>query len=149
MITKYFFAIFYFFLTSCTTNFFSISSKDDLNIIIEDSYIAYSGLNADGTDINAMLSYCTLSISTNNITTFKECEEIVNRYLQMAETEYISPNYSYIAGSNEVLIVSNFFFRTISHFEASGTKVSSVPEQIFELSQHLVNKIHKSEFEKK
>lgn len=135
-------------LFSCTT----IPSGDpkDLNAIIDLSYQQYVELDADGTDINAMLSYLSLNLMTNSNkrTTWSEYSERINKYLLMAEKENISPNYTILAGSNEIFVVSNFFHNTLSSLKNSQVEQSEVPWQISPVAQSLLIRIHESEYDK-
>lgn len=149
---KHFLAIFALTFTtmlfSCTT--IPPESSKDLNTIIENSYQEYIDLNADGTDINAMLSYLSLDLMTNSNkrTTWTEYKKKVNQYLLMAEKEHISPNYTILAGSNEVVIVSNFFHKVIFSLQESQVEQAEVPWQVSPVVQNLLIKIHESEYGK-
>lgn len=135
-------------LFSCAT----IPPEDskDLNTIIDNSYQQYVELDADGTDINAMLSYLSLNLMTNSNkrTTWAEYRQKINQYLLMAEKENISPNYTLLAGSNEVVIVSNFFHAVVSSLKSSQVEQAEVPWQISPVAQALLIKIHESEYDK-
>ena len=66
----------------------------------------------------------------------------------MAEKEHISPNYTILAGSNEVVIVSNFFHKVILSLQESQVEQAEVPWQVSPVVQNLLIKIHESEYGK-
>ena len=142
---KIFYILFLIFVFGCH----SLSGKYvDVNDIIVDAYSSYSDLNADGMDINAMLSYLCLKIATNRVDEWDTYYILINDYLLMAENDHISPNYIYTAGSNEVVVVSNFFYNLIGYYKWSRSSFRALPSQLFSVSQSLATKINKSEFKK-
>jgi hypothetical protein len=66
----------------------------------------------------------------------------------MAETEGISQNYTLVAGTNEIYIVSNFFSLAILELKNSETQLREVPYQLSTISQTLLLKIHNNEYGK-
>jgi hypothetical protein len=120
----------------------------DASSIIQESFDQYVELQADGADINAMLSYCSLEFYLRTPTSWEGDKELVNNYLTMASTEYISPNYTLLAGSNEVTVVSNFLIQVICYLESNRVTNFEVPSQISSFSQDLIISIHNSEYEK-
>lgn len=134
---------------SCATVPLNPDYKDvNPETLVSDSYQQYIKLNADGTDINAMLAYCCLKFYLISPPSFDSNKTFLNDYLITASTEYISVNYPLVAGSNEVSVVSNFLFKTIGYLENTRVSAKEAPEQISSISQNLIVSIHEREFEK-
>ena len=136
-------------LASCATVPLNPDCKDvNPETLVSDSYQQYIDLNADGTDINAMLAYCCLKFYLIEPPSLDSSKTFLNEYLKTAATEHISVNYPLTAGSNEVSIVSNFLFKTICYLENTRVSAKESPEQISSISQSLIVSIHEREFEK-
>lgn len=135
--------------SSCTTIPLNPDCKDvNPETLVTDSYQQYIALDADGTDINAMLAYCCLKLYLVESPSWDSDRQLISDYLKMASTEHISLNYSLIAGSNEVSVVSNFLFKTICYLENSRVSLKEVPEQVSSISQSLIIAIHEREYDK-
>ena len=137
-------------LSSCRSVQVQTAQKDILAETIENAYQEYLGRDADGTDINAMLSYFPLSLMTNrnSRSTWDDYFIRLNEYLVMAEQEHISQNYSIVAGTNEIFVVSNFFASVISGAKQNGMKFTEVPYHLSSTAQELLLKIHNNEYKK-
>ena len=137
---------------ACKTIGVSVSETKESNdnLIVKNAYQEYLGRNADGTDINAMLSYFPLSLMTNrnSRSTWDDYFILLNEYLVMAEQEHISQNYSLVAGTNEIFVVSNFFASVISGAKQNGMKFTEVPYHLSSTAQELLLKIHNNEYKK-
>lgn len=138
------------FLTSCQSILVQPVQKNSAELVIESSYLEYLNRDADGTDINAMLSYFPLDLMTNYSQRFvwEDYSHRLNDYLAMAETEGISKNYTLVAGTNEIYIVSNFFSIAILDLKNSGTQLKEVPYRLSSMAQTLLLKIHNNEYQK-
>lgn len=137
---------------ACKTTGVSLSETKESNdsLIVQNAYREYLERDADGTDINAMLSYFPLSLMTNrnSRSTWDAYFLRLNEYLIMAEQEHISQNYSIVAGTNEVFVVSNFFASVFSDAKQNGMKLTEVPYHLSSSAQELLLKIHNNEYKK-
>jgi hypothetical protein len=134
--------------SSCRTvppNEYQVRSGD---MVVSNAFNNYVKLNADGTDINAMLSYYTLGLYTSNKRSWKEYRLAANDYLDAAVKTGISSNYTITAGTNEVYVVSNFLYQAILLFEQNDVPASSGSSDISAISQSLMGKIQRSEYDK-